>query len=491
MADIRELKDKAAKQFSKGKFEKAARAYEQLCALEPRDVQMRVRLGDALVKNGEKETAVKAYQIAAESYAREGFLPRAIAVCKLILEVDPGHESTQEILANLYARRTGRGGAGPQAPSGSAPAVQAKSPAPPALPKHAQSSVAIELDIGDLGQPELVEGAAPPAKAPEPPEGNLLSGARATDDPKSLAALQIARIEEDQELEILVEMPEEPGRAALPRIPLFSDLSREAFVEITSGCNLRRCQAGDTLIEEGAIGASFFVLCSGVVKVSKRSSEGELVLARLKEGAFFGEMALLSGSPRVASVVAEEDSQCLEIPASLLGKLLQRYPHVGQVLKKFCRQRLLANVMATSPLFKPFEKAERKVLIEKFMARDLESGEKVVEETQPSDGLYVVMSGELSVKRRGDGAEVAIAALKEGEVFGEISLLTKRPATATVHAAKPSTVLRLPRQTFDELVCTHPQILALVSDLSDERLQLQQAIDSGAVMAGEEGLMLV
>jgi hypothetical protein len=49
----------------------------------------------------------------------------------------------------------------------------------------------------------------------------------------------------------------------------------------------------------------------------------------------------------------------------------------------------------------------------------------------------------------------------------------------------------LPRQTFDELVCTHPQILALVSDLSDERLQLQQAIDSGAVMAGEEGLMLV
>ncbi|MGC4115406.1 MAG: HEAT repeat domain-containing protein [Myxococcales bacterium] len=107
MPDVRELKDQASKLFTKGKFEKAAKAYEELCKLEPKDMQIRVRLGDALVKAGEKPAAVAAYRIAAESYAKEGFLPRAIAVCKLILEVDPSHSDTQGVLAQLYARKSG------------------------------------------------------------------------------------------------------------------------------------------------------------------------------------------------------------------------------------------------------------------------------------------------------------------------------------------------------------------------------------------------
>ena len=108
MPDIRELKDQATKLFSKGKYEKAASVYGELCRLEPKDMQMRVRLGDACVKGGDKPGAIEAYRVAAESYAREGFLPRAIAVCKLILEIEPAHVSTQQTLAQLYAKKSGR-----------------------------------------------------------------------------------------------------------------------------------------------------------------------------------------------------------------------------------------------------------------------------------------------------------------------------------------------------------------------------------------------
>jgi len=147
--------------------------------------------------------------------------------------------------------------------------------------------------------------------------------------------------------------------------------------------------------------------------------------------------------------------------------------------------------MATSPLFRPFDRKDRKGLIERFKAREVREGERVVVEGLQTDGLYVVMAGEFEVRKLIEGVEIPIAALKEGDLFGEISLLTKAPATATVAGARRSTVLRLPREAFDELISTHPQILALVSELSDERLRIQQAIESGAVQADGEGLMLL
>ncbi|MFN7135489.1 MAG: cyclic nucleotide-binding domain-containing protein, partial [Myxococcales bacterium] len=353
-----------------------------------------------------------------------------------------------------------------------------------ASPPPATSLAELQLPPED-GWFASPEGATPEAGA-APEQGTA-------DASMSLVELDIASVDEEEEIEILTVSAEVPDAAALPEIPLFSDLSREAFIELASQCDLRRPMPGELIVEEGSVGTSFFVLCAGTVKVCKKGPGGEeVVLARLSEGAFFGEMALLSGAPRAASVIAEDDAECLEISAALLAGLQKRYPHVAQVLKKFCRQRLLANVMATSPLFRPFDKADRKALVEKFKARDVAEGEKILEEGKVGDGLYVVMSGEVEVRKVRDGAEVPLAQLKEGELFGEISLLTKSAATASVAAKKKSTVLRLPRATFDELISTHPQILMLVSELSDERLRQQQATLAQSAADGDyEDLMLV
>ncbi|MBI5543880.1 MAG: cyclic nucleotide-binding domain-containing protein [Deltaproteobacteria bacterium] len=682
MPDIRELKDQAAKQFTKGRFEKAAAAYQELCRLEPKDAQLRVRLGDALVKKGDRTGAVTAYRVAAEAYAKDGLLPRAIAVCKLILEVDPEHVDTQNVLAELYARKSGGVRKPASAPSlGPAPAKAAPIPPPQrepplpvrpavaplvalnaaakvpeleldveledsdrklqvgvvapsqplpglATPAHAEmepetgasgpswkgSAVAWEppapatpantassspspklllpnptscpppppddvmfdlepeaampglpgattadsvcLTELDLGEPELLglhEPEGPPASgapaaaisAPAGPVGaptaveprglpsepvvadslaaaleTAVRGAAEVSSAKSaagsaapaqsgawfaapdgtseepgrrrqtLADLEITSVNEDEEMEVFsITVDPSVDATRLPEIPLFSDLSREAFVELASHCQLRRCAPGEVVIAQGSIGTSFFVVTGGAVRVVRRSvSSEEVVLARLGEGSFFGEMALLSGTPRAASVVAEEDTDCLEISAELLGSLSRRYPHVQQALKKFCRQRLLANVLATSSLFKPFDKNERKALVEKFKARELAAGEIVVAEGQPADGLYVIMAGEVEVRKKREGQEVRLAALREGEVFGEISLLTKSAATATVAAVRRSTILRLPRPAFDELISTHPQILMLVSELSDERLRAQQSLEQGQ---SADGLLLL
>jgi CRP-like cAMP-binding protein len=266
-------------------------------------------------------------------------------------------------------------------------------------------------------------------------------------------------------------------KMAVKKVPLFDDLPQDAFVALVNRLGYHRYVPGHLIIREGDPGRSFFIIVEGRVRVYKSGPDGkEITLAHLGEGAFFGEMALLSGAPRTANVVAEEESEILEVTDNLLRELASRYPSVINSLRNFYRQRLLNNVMAISPLFKDFDPSERRGIVEKFRMRQAAPGEKVIVEGKTSDGLYVVLHGSVQVSAK----QTEVALLKEGEIFGEMSLLTREPASATITSPGNSILLRLPREKFQELVVTHPQILALVSELSEKR---RSAID--AILQGE------
>ncbi|MDP1915643.1 MAG: cyclic nucleotide-binding domain-containing protein [Myxococcales bacterium] len=279
--------------------------------------------------------------------------------------------------------------------------------------------------------------------------------------PKSSPSMSLAAEE-------IMEAPDDlkPDPGALPKIPLFSDLPEDAFIALFERCPLRRAEPGDRIFEQGSQGTSFFVICAGKVRVLRTDGDATRELATLEEGAFFGEMALLSDAPRSASVeAAAEDTQLLEIPASVLTDLSSQHPTVATALKKFCRQRLLANLMNSASLFKPFTKSERRGLVQRFRARDAVAGEVLIQEGRPSDGLYVVLTGEVAVVM----GNRQVATLREGQVFGEMSLLTRSPTSATVKTTRRTSFLRLPREDFDELIMSHPQILEQVAELTDER----------------------
>ncbi|WP_426752261.1 cyclic nucleotide-binding domain-containing protein [Myxococcus sp. Y35] len=280
--------------------------------------------------------------------------------------------------------------------------------------------------------------------------------------------------------------PDATSLETLPTIPLFSDLPRDAFIALFERCPLRRFGPGERIIEQGSRGDAFYVICEGAVRVFRTEEGQRQPLATLEGGAFFGEMALLSGAPRTASVEsASDDTQLLEISAGVLAELSRGHPQVAQALKKFCRQRMLTNVMNTSELFRLFDRKDRRALVERFRSRDVERDTVIIRDGDPTDGLYVVLSGEVEVRKDGH----LLTLLREGEVFGEISLLQKTPATATVTATRHTTLLRLPRADFDALISSHPQILALISDLSDERLRRTQRVLSEAGV--EEDIILV
>ncbi len=321
------------------------------------------------------------------------------------------------------------------------------------------------------------------------------AGPVAGDEPAAAVEIEVAVPELPDEAILPPEPPAPPPRAPdprLPRVPLFSDLGRDAFVALTEGMVLHRHTAGETVLREGETGTSLYVVASGRFAVSKRDPGGApALLAHLGEGEFFGEMALLSGAPRAATVTAEGPGEVLELPAEVLRAVAGRHPHVAASLRRFYRQRLLANAMAVSPIFRPFGREARKAIIERFRSREVAAGEVLIREGDRSDGLYVILDGLVDVTKRRDGEQVLAGQLREGDLFGEVSCLRKTPATATVTARRAGSVLRLPRAEFDALVMTYPQILELVATLSDERLESLDAILTGHAEYTEDGLVLI
>jgi CRP-like cAMP-binding protein len=497
MADLRKLRESASAYIAKGKFAKAADVLGEIVRIDPRDLPARQKLAEVLRRAGDDAEAIRVYREVADRYAAHGQLIKAVAICKIILEIDPAHLAMQAALADLYARRSG-------APT--------QAPPPPPSPSE-QSSTGTTLPPMPLekiqAQPLAAElmPSGPryaPVDSPESPYEKIVANARQAQasgvrDPITLE-LQLEQVVPEEPPPVLMRSPPAPapppaapvavGRVALapapppppaapppepvpmarlPRIPLFSDLSHDAFMALAQKLSLHQVGADEVILREGDVGSSFFVVASGRVRVEKSSRDGAVVLAHLGEGAFFGEIALLSGAQRVASVISEEPCELLEIRAEVLADLSRSHPHVAGSLTKFYRERLLANVLATSPLFKPFPRDDRLALMHRFRSRELLAGELLVREGEPSDGLYVVLSGEVDVTMSHGGQEVLVARLAEGDVFGETSCLRKGPATATVRVRRRATLLWLSRAVFDEVVVSYPPVLALVAELSDQR----------------------
>jgi CRP-like cAMP-binding protein len=469
--EMEKLKNKAAEAFAKGKFERAAELYGLYCQGEPRDLQARIRMGDAWARTGERAKAIAAYQGAAEGFARDGFFPRAIAAGKLVLELDPTHQGLQQMLADLYVQM---GGAYPPV------AASAALKSTVDLPSAYRNTI-------EPGEEELAVELSSPLEAFTELELDGESLLHAVERAARVGAK--ARASGAAVPEVLdAEPAAPPQRHKPPEVPLFSDLPPQAFIELFERGPLLRFKKGQRIFEQGSIGQSFFIVCQGSVRVVRQEKGTARELAQLPEGSFFGEMALLSDNPRIASVeAASDEAEVLEIPAALLSLLSSRYPSVASALRKFCRQRLLLNVMNTSALFQPFDGKDRRALVERFRAREVSSSTAIIREGQHSDGLYVILSGEVQVSRAGR----VLAHLREADVFGEMSLLQKAPATATVTALRRTSLLRLPREDFDEIIMSHPQILVLVSELTEDRRRQTDAILSRTAAIGAEGLILV
>jgi len=425
MPTRRELARAANASLRAGEVTDALRALVALVRSAPHDFDARLRLGDGLLAAGQLRPAVEAYTFVAREAALAGHPLKACVALKVMSAIDPAVNQVFGALADRYAQGSSQMGR----------AVRVAPPSP---------------------------DAAVPEAAWLPPD---TAGATLLD-----AAHRVATSPEG--------MPKPP--AVVPPMPLMSELPRDAFARMIQAVDLVRVPAGSVLLREGEPAESFFMLARGALAVTR--DDGRTVLARPGEGVVIGEMALLSSAPRMATVTATEDSDLLLFGREAIGAARSDVGALAAALERFVQQRVLANLLATHPIFKPFDEEQRLALSSHFETVRAPAGTALIRQGEEGRGLYVILTGEVSVTARDDaGTAHEVARLGGAEVFGEIALLRDTPTTATVSATRDATLLFLARDLFLRLVGGVPALRHYFETLAEHRF-----IDTSLTLSGGE-----
>ena len=137
------------------------------------------------------------------------------------------------------------------------------------------------------------------------------------------------------------EPPAPPDLAqVLAAVPLFGPLDADELTELSRGCRSSHYGHGERLVRQGEAGDSLFVIAEGSAVVAVRDEGGrQREVARLSEGDFFGEMSLLTGAPRSATVSALEDLRVVVLPSRGLKPLLERRPDLARQIAEMVETR--------------------------------------------------------------------------------------------------------------------------------------------------------
>lgn len=127
----------------------------------------------------------------------------------------------------------------------------------------------------------------------------------------------------------------------LRQIPLFSSLKDEEIEAIYKLSVTKKCSKDTIILLEDEEGDTLFVILSGKVKVTTFSESGkEIIFSILNEGDFFGDMSLLDGKPRSATVISIEESELRLIRRSDFNKLIESHPGIALKLLEELTSRL-------------------------------------------------------------------------------------------------------------------------------------------------------
>lgn len=412
MSTLRELRQQSDQLLYSGEFARALFGYVAVAKLNPFDLEVRLRIADTLLAMGRVQEAALGYTVVARAASQGGYPLLALVAILVLVTLEPQLAPLLDAFSGLYAQDSQRVGRGTR------------------------------MGRGD--------------DTLQIPDGLLIP---ADVDDAMLAKLAVELLRSGK-----------PSIAdKVPPIALLSQLPREAFLAVLSQVSLRRLRPGDLVFQEGEIGQSFFVIARGQIEV-QRQDEGRLVtLATLGEGGIFGEMALLSETPRTASVLAASDVDLLEFDRNALLSLPEHLTVVSNTLSRFAVERVLTNLLFTSPLFLSLEPSLRRDLLDRFSQHEVAEQTDLIREGEEGRGLFILVAGKLDVWAKRGEQEELLAALHPGDIFGEMSLVFGEATNATVRAQTNSMVLFLDRDTFLRLLDRVPDVREYVLNLAEER----------------------
>jgi len=204
---------------------------------------------------------------------------------------------------------------------------------------------------------------------------------------------------------------------------------------------------GEKIITEGENGDYLFVVDEGTMICYKEKDGEGSVLKTVKSGDIFGELALLYNAPRAASVTAKAASLCWKLDRETFGHI------TSQASEKY--RASLKAFLAKVPILSTFNPAELGQLADVMVRTKVPAEGNIITEGEEGEVMFILEEGSAVALK--DGKEVM--SYSEGDYFGELALLNKKPRQTTVKAKTECRLLSIKRAEFKRLLGNLESIL--------------------------------
>ena len=260
--------------------------------------------------------------------------------------------------------------------------------------------------------------------------------------------------------------PELVDRAVVDGLPVLALLPPQVRLLVVESFTRETFSFGEPIVRQGDPGDAFYVVARGAARVLATSVDGvEVPLDRFGPGDSFGETSLLDGSPRNGTVRASGDVTVLRLDRGVFDALVRLHPEVREVLALQGRVRRLGNFLRTSSSFGVLPGTTIAEMVPTLETVEVAAGAEAVRQGQSAEAVYIVEEGRLvAVREEAEGGRTTLATLLAGDVFGELDLHAGRAYHATVEAAEPSRLLRLPAHEFARLARESPEFRRRVEE---------------------------
>lgn len=256
-------------------------------------------------------------------------------------------------------------------------------------------------------------------------------------------------------------------------VPLLAGITTLQLREFLLDSEIRAPKPGEIVFTRNDYTNTFYSIVEGEVGIGIDGGTPDAKWILLRAGEFFGELSLISGRRRAATVKAGQGCVLIETPRRSMLKLIASVDSVRRAIDEtFLRRTVRANLSQDLP------EADLDDLIAGAQVRSCAAGETLFAEGAAADGLYLLRRGSVTVSRRIGGRDVVLSYVAAGNYVGEMALLSDSPRMGTVTAAVAAEAIILDSARFKEVVGRHPRLREAMETRFLDRIRTNVAMES-------------
>lgn len=247
---------------------------------------------------------------------------------------------------------------------------------------------------------------------------------------------------------------------------------------------VRSYSTGQLICRQMERDANLYIILMGEVEVSEGDKKNKVTLAHLGKGEVFGEISALFRMPRISSVLAAKPTVVLEIAGDIFEEVIEKNPTLLNAIIQRFGDRLIETALRSVSFLRFMPADSLSKLIQEASLVSIIPGNAIVKEGEPGDAMFIIVHGAARVTHTLGKQTLPIAIIGPGDYFGEWSVLTGAPRTATVIALSHIETIRVERETLLHFIQEHPEVRDRIDQVAHKR---HDDMVSGVSNSGSDG----